>query len=428
MLHLTNTTPFKKRANAAAHGSAEDLSFLFEGIRFGIPRYCIPLLLPAFYSSLDPVEIPTILDRLDSPRNVEPIGLRITRTLVGLRAIAALSMVQGIPPAAFVDLWLRIWRWIEFLDTYRDHLPGADILSDTPTYIMYLALFRLFQRDDEAFRLIETSAGVYAVVGRAWSLLFRAHDTAAEDGSFDEVCDFLALSSGLTQQDPAIFEDLVFGTGGTRTDIASLVVLHIRRVLPNPDSTVTEATLSQLSGIENILIREWDDAFREALLSEGIVRALTIASRALGCSTWPRAEILLNSLFSALVMALRSFPSHRWIPESLRAGLLLVICSYGSNSESKLDDEPSEQIEIFLAYLLQNLLPPSTLYYSVLSQLRHSIAAVHERDAAQTFRKSTLFEHWVHFLNLVEDRMHVVGQYNAGILTATRGCDNLEVS
>jgi hypothetical protein len=69
------------------------------------------------------------------------------------------------------------------------------------------------------------------------------------DEGFDDVCHFLGLLFRNIERIPGAFEELIAGAGGTREELASLVVLYIDRVLPRPDSTVTTQALLHLVGI-----------------------------------------------------------------------------------------------------------------------------------------------------------------------------------
>ncbi|KAJ7649503.1 hypothetical protein DFH06DRAFT_1300148 [Mycena polygramma] len=126
-------------------------------------------------------------------------------------------------------------------------------------------------------------------------------------------------------------------------------------------------------------------------------------------------------MFGALVDNLACFPRHRWIAESLRAGLLPLAFSCGATRHL-------QRVGGYLHYCLRDILPPSTVYHSVLTQLRKSLAVVRNRDAAAAFEDPVILEHWAHFLELVEHRLQFVDQYSTSSLPSTRACDNLEAS
>ncbi|KAJ7935802.1 hypothetical protein B0H13DRAFT_2462668 [Mycena leptocephala] len=206
-------------------------------------------------------------------------------------------------------------------------------------------------------------------------------------------------------------------------DLASLVILHLNRLLPSHDSTVTGQTVYDLIGLAYLIgstsaaVRgQYDSAFRDALLSHGLVTSLTIASRALSQSTDPVAEIELKGLFGALVGHLSCFPRPRWITEALRAGLLPAVFACGTARHI-------EGTGGSLVDLLQSVLPASTVYHSVLSQLQVSLVEVGD---AGIFGDPDLLGHWESFVELVESRLQIMEEYHTDSLTATKACDSLE--
>ncbi|KAJ7652819.1 hypothetical protein DFH06DRAFT_1330913 [Mycena polygramma] len=407
------TTNRQTHANAAAHGSIQNIHSLAAGIPTLAAEYR-PFLLPAFYAMLDPTEIRTLLDRLDSSTNgdVEALRLRFTRTLLGLHGIANLALFKVIPPAALTDLWPRVWAWIQFLDIYQDYLPRPRLEWGMSSYDLYLKVFRVFQRNTEASELVHATPGVRVVVGRAWRLFVRVR----EGTCFDDVCDFLA--HGIKDAGTANFDELVDGAGGSRADLASVIVSHMDRVLPNPTSTVTETTFRRLATIifivEDTLLADWDVALRAALVSKGIVKALTTTLLALCHSHLPLAPSVLKSFFSGLVKTLDDSPSHI-LNQSLRAGLLRLIFEFGSR-------EDIEDIHPFISYLICGVLTKYAVYHSVLSQLDESVREV----PFQYPQLSQLRKDWDQLVILVDERLQIAKQYRSGELAATRACDNME--
>ncbi|KAJ7601546.1 hypothetical protein DFH06DRAFT_1153910 [Mycena polygramma] len=409
----------RKRATAAASGSQGEFLKLAEELRAAlIPPEHSALLLPAFYATLGTAEIPLVLEQLDTTSmQIETIRVRIVQVLGNLKMMAILGGLKSISTAAFVDLWLRVWPWIEFLDEYQDHLPGIEHFSQTERYSVYLALLLLFRREDETSVLMDSMAGPYAILGKAWShFVHRYEEDAAH---LQDVCLFLSFSRVLwgdaRGQDPTIpFEGLITGAGGTRTDFASLVVSHLIRIVTDPPFVGTAAIIL-------VLPQEGrDPSLRDALLAQGIVRALTTAALAFSSGPSDVRATVLKGILTSLVNYLGCFPRHRWVTESLRAGLLGVV--FSSPHLPKSGD--------FLRALLRpgGVLPRSTVYHSVLSQPRLSLLEVRDRNAAAAFGDPEILEHWVHFLGLAEKRFQLVDLYHAGSSNAMRACDNLKVS
>ncbi|KAJ6455180.1 hypothetical protein C8R45DRAFT_1222605 [Mycena sanguinolenta] len=281
---LTNFVASKKRADAAISGSHEEIMSLFDDPGNISPAH-LRSLLPVPYSVLNPARIPEILAQFDSS-GWRSIRHYIFQAHTCMRSLLVLFSSEAVPVGASVDLWEAVWPWIAFLDEYEQSLSlGKDSISaEAPnSYKRYLALIRYLEKDETARRLIHSTAGLYVVVGRAWPHLIHADAEALYN-----VSHFLAQWFGPDQWSAAAYEDLIVGCGGSRMDLATLVVSQIQRMLPRPDTTVTQSTVLHLVGIVCIVYgatiskgHEPDPALDDALLSCGIVTALTTASRAL---------------------------------------------------------------------------------------------------------------------------------------------------
>ncbi|KAJ7649497.1 hypothetical protein DFH06DRAFT_1208370 [Mycena polygramma] len=422
-LRLSNVSKLpsalRRTATAAASGSPRELQKLVEDLRKAlVPPEYRTLLLPPFYANLDPAEIPLILESLDAtPIQTEAIRFRIVQVLGNLKIVSILGRLNSVSLDAFVDLWLRVWPWIEFLDEYQDHVPGIEHFSRTQRYSIYVALLLLFRHQNEASALMDSTGGAYVVVGKAWSHFVHRYGEDARH--LYDVCHFLSFSHGLwgndgaREQNPFPFKGLITGAGGTRTDFASLVVSHLDRVVGDPDPRQIVD-----SGAGILLVLGSDLSLRDALLVQGIVPPLTTAVLALSSSPSDIHAVVLDTVFPALIDCLRCFPCHRWVTESLRAGLLRIVFSRPYFPKS--------------GDCLRALLDPgsalsrSTVYHSVLSQLRSSLLEIRDRDAAAAFGDPEILEHWARFLALAENRFQVVDLYNTGASTFMRACDNME--
>ncbi|KAF8206863.1 hypothetical protein K438DRAFT_2013906 [Mycena galopus ATCC 62051] len=415
----------RMRARAALSGSADESKMLVNDLPDIAPQFR-PFLLPVFYGILDLARIPEILNQLDSESSMDfdAIQNQILEMLMILRGIMQLGDFGDIPSAAFMDLWMRVGPWIFFLDEYRDHLPGLDLLPAPAGYTLFLSLFRLLRGNTEVAQLMDTTpASLCVVVGRAWYQIVHAEDRER----LQNVSYFLGLWSRDPDEIAAVFEGLVSGAGGASTDFASLVASHLNFVLPSADSTITPETLYHLIGVFPFDCNAaktagklfCDTAFQEALLSHGVVTALTITSLAVSrCNlTLKAVPSLVHGYFGALVAHLSSFPCHRWIVESLRAGLFPAVLSCGTPKHATT--------RITWHNLLRDVLPAPTVYHSVLSQLRVSLMEVRAQDVAAISADTDLVARWTTLLKLVESRVQIMDKYDTGLLTAARACDSI---
>ncbi|KAJ6477502.1 hypothetical protein C8R45DRAFT_1101831 [Mycena sanguinolenta] len=407
---------FKVLAAAAAFGSYAETLALFKSMRDRDPSN-LPLLLPAFYTSLDPARISSILARFDSS-GWPHISSEISQAHLCLRAISIIARAHAIPDGSFADLWKHVWPWIEFLDEYEDSLSGHDFGDATVRYMVSLVIIRLLHNDEGARPLIDTTPGVYVVVGRAWRHFLR--EEGDKYGGLFDVSYLLSVWTQNKDWKSSAFKEIVTGSGGTQADLASIVVSHIKYVLPFPDSPVLPQTTIHFIGLVSIVYSKTitghrHPTFEDALLSAGIVVPLTTALRALCRSPLDNVDAPLKPLFSALVDYISSyFPL--WLPESLRTGLLEIMFA----------PLHREAISPSLPQLLQDVFAPASVYHSVLVQLQMSLLQVRNRNAAAIFDHPDVLAYWQSLIRLFESRFRVLNEYDAGALMVTTACNDFE--
>ncbi|KAJ7723172.1 hypothetical protein B0H16DRAFT_1473016 [Mycena metata] len=176
------------------------------------------LLLPVFYAPLDATELPVIFAQLDSSANVEHTSTSILCILLSLRGIGVILQAGAVPNSAYPDIWPRLWPFIQFLDTYRDHLPEPNHVADEPTYTMFMTLFRCMGDHEPTAAVVSAMRGMRVIIGRAWHFLF---DTPVERG----LLEFLTILLRTSWTVPAHFEELVAGSG-SRKDLTSLAATN----------------------------------------------------------------------------------------------------------------------------------------------------------------------------------------------------------
>ncbi|KAF7364410.1 hypothetical protein MSAN_01101800 [Mycena sanguinolenta] len=404
----------KIRATAVASGALQETQALHNDLE-RIPRRYLPFLLPAFHSALNTAHIPAILTRFNS------LGLADIRTdvlqahlcLGGMRKLAVSKVISA---DALPDLWRTAWQWIQFLDEYHDSFSGDSVDADT-RYNTFLSLMRYLHGNDPQKPFFDSTTGVYVVVGRAWRHFIHGRDPLR---GLSDVSYFLGLWFKGSTWGSAALEELFVGSGGTRTDLASMVVSHIKRFLPNPDSVVTQETFFHFMGVLSMVAGKsvtghYDYAFRDALLLCGIVNALTTTAAALCHSTHPSARHLLEVVLPTLVDQIASLPPMR-LPEALRAGLLEIL--FSSHNRNAISP-------VFISFL-EEIFAPATICHPVLVQLQISLPQVPHRDAAAIFRDPALLTRWESLIETIESRFRILDEYRTGTLTAMRACDALE--
>ncbi|KAF7351727.1 hypothetical protein MSAN_01605900 [Mycena sanguinolenta] len=221
--NLSRLPPYLQEvATAAISGSTKDLTRLCDLVRD--PRAQISqldLLLPVFYTLLDPGTIPEPCrldpDSSDSAHQSSVIGL-IARAAASLDALRTLG---ELPPGVGAGLWPRVWQWVLFMHTYREAIPHA---SETR---ICLNLFRLMNQlllESEMVEMIKTNPRVQFVVARGWVLLFDVKDSLTRIDGCSSLCRF--FKAARFAQSVAL-EAFIEGAGGTLSHLASLIVNHI---------------------------------------------------------------------------------------------------------------------------------------------------------------------------------------------------------
>ncbi|KAJ6495170.1 hypothetical protein C8R45DRAFT_1094828 [Mycena sanguinolenta] len=213
------------------------------------------LLLPAFHSGLNPARIDAVLPRFDSTgwASVRSVIAQVHACLAG---ITQLGMYEAIPQDAFVDFWQNVWSWIKFLDEYESSLSGDDLLApDATRYMGFLSLLRFLRYNETVGQLCDSDIDRWMVLGRAWRHFIEAENETAVPG-LDDVAYFLGIWVQPNSWNSAAFEQLVRGAGGTRMDLGSLVVSHLKCLIPSPDSAVTQETIIHILSLICVIAGE----------------------------------------------------------------------------------------------------------------------------------------------------------------------------
>ncbi|KAJ7218347.1 hypothetical protein GGX14DRAFT_436849, partial [Mycena pura] len=406
----------RKRADAAVRGSLADTLFLTNAID-RLPENTSRLLIPVFYAVLDTGDIAQLLQFESS--DVGSVTNRILRVLPVFEAFHALVSANVVFTESIFDLWPRIWAWADCIDSLRDHLPFTSPFSHVYSAIagLFVALLRRNTTSSAIKALVSRTSGVHVLLARAWAYLLRAKE------NFHGLCqisEFLRLTLHHSHDITSFLEELALGAGGSRTDLAALIVSHLHHVCPRPDSPITNDTLKMLPGAITLTSHATTSVqLRRALWEQGIVPALTIISSAMSLSALAIATSLPGAVLRVLTGNFLFQPAQRRIVEALRAGLLPALFFFAFKSEDEL-------IKADVLQMLEKDLPSATCFFTVLAQLRLSLDDVRDLDPATHFGRWDYVDHWRRFVELVEHRLKVVEIYKTGRLTALRACDSLQ--
>ncbi|KAJ7848148.1 hypothetical protein B0H14DRAFT_2768428 [Mycena olivaceomarginata] len=241
-----------------------------------LPEDRYGLALPLLFVHLDPAAIPSpaefddILSREGQHHEFNPI---IAATMA-LHMISRLLYVSKIPPAAYVDLWTRLYPWILFDSIHWDYIPDhlrSSFLS-TPIYLSASKIILAFGNN----------SSVRAILVRYWAALVR--NDACGHGTFLNAA---MLSHGIV---PAL--------------IATIRVLHDYSRQNHPD--IATVCRSRHSG------QQW---ITEALDGDllGLILALGLTARPMRTSTPEDCFPLLKKLLRNIIPGyLKSAVSGLW--------------------------------------------------------------------------------------------------------------------
>ncbi|KAJ6599403.1 hypothetical protein B0H10DRAFT_2441307 [Mycena sp. CBHHK59/15] len=404
--------PLKALAFAAAKGSSDAVRALFSLITEQPDDPQLPLLLPAFYAHLDPSGIPDP-DQLEIhlTASSHPVFF-LVGPIVSLDCICVLK--NRIPLEASLDLWPRIWRWVCFIHAHLEYFPGAPPKKDI--CIQLLRILTQFLTHDGTRRLIEATPGVGIILARAWVLLLSDAKATEPEPAFAALCH--VLSRAPTAHIPQIVEEFCEGAGGSAPDLVSLIIEHIDYFVSHGDSPTC---LPFLTGAITFVVNNYNgklaEPFRKSLLSHGFPRALSRCLCTAVAFPPDKSVAVTTNCVILLGWAFQNFPGYQHVREALQAGFLRGIVGYVSQRHPKIAVPPAQ-------WLFKTVLPPCTVYHSVLSPLQKTLEDVSDLVTTEAFLTSGVFIEWAEFLKLTKDRLIIKDYFDSDEYRSFKACDN----
>ncbi|KAJ7088798.1 hypothetical protein B0H15DRAFT_840812 [Mycena belliarum] len=411
----------RKRANAAIGGSATDLR-LFCKLMSGGPSTNHVLLLPVLYEILSPAAVPDLVAQLDSPERA-PAGaetelMHVTRIIQALATLQQLSSSDVLSGPALADFWPRCWLWVHFLDLHRESLtsPWVD-LDEYASFCVSVIITLRISASGHISELIDATPGVRTILVRGWPVVLQKEDVL-HSWTFYGLCSFLAgaLDANVEQN----LDEAIEGVG-SREALATLVVTHMNRVVSEPSDEDKADFLTAVCPLIALNLCP-DVSFQMELILGGVVAAVTSAARLL--SRAPRTD---NPLLPALLHLLRAYfkcePGHRWIAQSLGAGLLDLLVACGQ------PPYPAHLVPERVLGEIVDLVSQSLVHRSVLEQLRTSLAELdhHDQETRDAFpERGIISNRWQALMALAPTRIRILEDLEDSMLRPQRACDNLE--
>ncbi|KAJ7093258.1 hypothetical protein B0H15DRAFT_799093 [Mycena belliarum] len=242
------------------------------------------LLLPVFFSHLDPTGIPTSEELAAILSSADPSAglLKVVAAMESLNGFGLLLKRNLVPAAAYPDYWPRLSRWIIFVDTYSEWLPSNHGL-DTRRVVCLDTLMALFF-NPETKPLVLAAPGVRGVFARHWAETVRNGQLhmgdnagAVEPATWEEMPPILRfLGSDLSG---GHLEEILEAIHGDISDLAVLLVRQINVAVPR---VLTDATASAIVSLKMIAaLRDGDGPFNQTMLACGVIKSLLTALVAL---------------------------------------------------------------------------------------------------------------------------------------------------
>ncbi|KAJ7124019.1 hypothetical protein C8R43DRAFT_1241068 [Mycena crocata] len=370
------------------------------------PRY----LLPVIYATLDPGSIPNAL-QLDSATPLP--NFLIHRVVVAIKLLTNLLHSREVPDGACLDLWLRLWPWVQFIDLHRNsHRDVQDQYHNDMYMLSVIAMFNL-QIDTATADRMRTTPGFRTFVGRAWSFVIEVDDILRHVGlwSISELMEDIIEPSN-----PADFREVLAGIDSGILGLATLLVKQLNLVDETQPGDYDSYPLMTTGAVGFIQKTENNPALCDALLLQGVVPALmTVISK---LAPIQEVEPMLMTAVQAFMAKVQAPPGYPWMAQALQAGLLNLLL----RSESLRSASLSEAV----GYLLRDGLPRSLVYYPVVVQVSRTLEDAIRLASAPAFQASPLFPQWRQFVSLAAEYIRVLREYQAGGHEKLQICNNDE--
>ncbi|KAF8217359.1 hypothetical protein K438DRAFT_1798727 [Mycena galopus ATCC 62051] len=368
--------------------------------------------LPVFFANLDHKAIRNRNLTDDFEKDLDDAA---ARALPSLHALAHLleTAPNMFPLKIALEFWPRFAEWALFLHDYRDALPVFQSLDLSDPYSTYAIIIRYFLKHSP--ESVNNTPGIQIIITFAWKVLLN--DSKRQELSYKR------LSLLLILLDKPILADIVEGAGGSLHDLAALLLHHMKVCTLKPQSSVSPGVLFSLftGGIITLhTLSDGEGPFNLAVISHGIIKAEVISL----CSFLDCEDVrdgfeesvedpCLNQLLNILVTP----PGYTWVRQALQGGLLRGLILQMQRAKGPLKHTE----EFFIT-----ILPMNTVYYSVLTQLRKSIAEVENLLSSPSFRGSMIFPAFSSFLSITRQRFTIMDHYKSESYISREVCHNLK--
>ncbi|KAK7039992.1 hypothetical protein R3P38DRAFT_2614629 [Favolaschia claudopus] len=410
-LRLSNldSLPFSLRryATPAASGSFQDLERLIANLSRWHDNSQFTRCLPVFYAALDPVNLTT-----NSPIDSDAMNNAFL-------SLYALRKLERKHHAVFRDLWPRLWLWIAFFDTHHPEYTMG--FERTPMCLILVEILSLFTSNDAIEELVYQLVGVRAMIMEAWVLTTHPNfDHPEGKALFSKLSDVL---HGIPVDNHAHFDEILDAVDGVK-GVVHLVIGSIFKLYDVNDTFISLTTLKCLTGIMAFLGNLGNKpVLSPALLAAGGANVFTtVAAVSIKSSSHDLEDLNDRQYFVLLcIEALQSIiPCYRAMQTSLAAGLTRLMI-YGMTFPPGIEYRGA----LIFRQVLRQVLPASTVYHSVLLELREALPAIDDLRETLSLRKWDMYDDWAAFEALARDRVKFMEEMERTEETL-KACNNTE--
>ncbi|KAJ7618792.1 hypothetical protein FB45DRAFT_932473 [Roridomyces roridus] len=324
------------------------------------------------------------------------------------------DLLERLVPQARAEVWSSVWVWIQFLEEVNIKRPPA---ASSLMRLVFMDTIIGFWDDPHTRPSVESQGRIHEFLTAGWVSTFNFPYVAST--LIPGVSRFVLSITDMGNATHV--RELIAGSGGSNNDLASLIVKHLRKVIPRRDSVLTQndgvALLAALKIAEYAPLSEF-------LASHGFVDVICTTLCAL-CGPEMTSRPLLLPLplppmvFEQLLIHLDVFPRMTRLKEALDGGILRAIVL--SASRPIVADYQKH-----LQALLGSILPQGLVYHSVLTRLRAALDDAKPLTRNREFRNSVFFGMWQDFVRAATDRLDLLAKFDRGEIGQTRACGHIE--
>ncbi|KAJ7626189.1 hypothetical protein FB45DRAFT_1005328, partial [Roridomyces roridus] len=366
-------------------------------------------LLPVIYANLDPSLIP-FLDDIGTLSVSDP---RIQNAMSTLRILRNVAAGPVFPRAASLDIWHRVWPWVEFLVWYADCALSS--WEATPIFRPLAVISRVLAADPSTNLVITSTIDIIHVFATVWTSLMQAFSPSIEIGiQLESISAALYALTRATHR--SSLSELLDACGGSPKTLLLALKQHISLAAAHPRSSHAQYMINSAA----VLVSYLGTVSRETvryLQSNGLIATFVSAMNigdAVGLGSPARPSAL-----PSVIQLMYPPPGYSWVIRALEAGLLEHIITWGE----RMGPTPVSEgvfVELFDKFLFRHL-----VYYPVIVTMKKLFARLESAARSEKFTRSGLYPRWHALKALVDARAVILEAWDAGGRPSFLPCHNL---